>query len=127
MDWTCRYCGSTDPADIRVQNRKFKHWTHCCRCRPAYQHHIPWKTYALWRERGCKICAYKPQESHSRKKYLEVDHDHSCCPGPYSCGRCVRGLLCHHHNQLIREIENGTVDRLRAHMKIVYWDLTQVT
>jgi hypothetical protein len=25
---------------------------------------------------------------------LEVDHDHACCPGSRSCGRCVRGLLC---------------------------------
>ena len=25
---------------------------------------------------------------------LEVDHDHQCCPGTRSCGRCVRGLLC---------------------------------
>lgn len=26
-----------------------------------------------------------------------VDHDHACCPsnGTPSCGRCVRGLLCH--------------------------------
>ena len=23
-----------------------------------------------------------------------VDHDHRCCPGFKSCGKCVRGLLC---------------------------------
>jgi hypothetical protein len=25
---------------------------------------------------------------------FHVDHDHACCPGRRSCGRCVRGLLC---------------------------------
>lgn len=25
---------------------------------------------------------------------LEIDHDHACCPGPRSCGGCVRGLVC---------------------------------
>jgi hypothetical protein len=27
-------------------------------------------------------------------KPLEVDHDHSCCPGLRTCGDCLRGLVC---------------------------------
>lgn len=36
----------------------------------------------------CAIC---------RKNFVKtpcIDHDHECCSGSYSCGRCVRGLLC---------------------------------
>lgn len=46
----------------------------------------------LYRFQGgrCAIC----QRATGKARRLAVDHDHSCCPGPTSCGRCVRGLLC---------------------------------
>ncbi len=38
----------------------------------------------------CAICLTPPQ-SHRR---LCIDHDHKCCVGIKSCGKCIRGLLC---------------------------------
>lgn len=28
------------------------------------------------------------------EEVFQVDHNHSCCPGSKSCGKCIRGLLC---------------------------------
>jgi ribosomal protein L33 len=39
----------------------------------------------------CAICSIHKDELDRR---MSVDHDHGCCPGMETCGKCIRGLLC---------------------------------
>lgn len=39
-------------------------------------------------------CALCPKIFDNKPRSIHVDHDHACCPGRISCGKCVRGLLC---------------------------------
>lgn len=43
---------------------------------------------------GCAICGRKP----GKGERLQIDHDHRCCVGEVTCGRCTRGLLCRQCN-----------------------------
>lgn len=42
-----------------------------------------------------------------------TDHDHSCCSGVKSCGKCVRGLLCRPCNSALGHFKDSP-DVLRA-------------
>jgi hypothetical protein len=55
---------------------------------------------------------------------LHIDHDHDCCPGAYSCGKCVRGLLCGQHNVGIGYFDNDTE---ALHAAIVYLTARRLT
>lgn len=81
------------------------------RCRECCQWDHFFKLYRLTRfdyeallaSQGgaCAICQGLPGD-----KKLCVDHDHSCCPGPRTCGGCVRGLLCVRCNVGLGKLED---------------------
>lgn len=70
-----------------------------------------WETYKMTPERYWSIyeaqgrhCAFCPRNG--KTKRLAIDHDHSCCSGATSCGRCVRGLLCTTCNNFLGHIRD---------------------
>ena len=45
----------------------------------------------------CAICG----DINAGDRMLQVDHDHACCPGKKTCGKCIRGLLCSKCNLML--------------------------
>lgn len=49
-----------------------------------------------WRCPGCS----KPLSIDGARTF-HLDHDHNCCPGTTSCGKCIRGILCERCNHCL--------------------------
>jgi hypothetical protein len=88
-------------------------------CKPCHRDNQRRLTYGLGpeqylemleqQENCCDICG----DEFSETRRPHVDHDHSCCPGNKSCGKCVRALLCATCNQGLGQFKDS-VERLRA-------------
>ena len=53
-------------------------------------------------QHACGMC-HQPFEG---GQLIHVDHDHACCSRKNrSCGKCIRGLLCHTCNVALGHIE----------------------
>ena len=64
---------------------------------------------ALVKKHGglCAICGEPETMVHKQTgkvRRLSIDHDHGCCPGTRTCGKCVRGLLCYSCNRFLSPV-----------------------
>ena len=110
----CRYC------EQYLDKSKF--WgklTYCKDCSKTIGHSNNIKRFGLSVDRCirsknkknglCAIC----KNPETNKRRLSVDHDHSCCPGSGSCGKCIRGLLCSNCNTFLGNAKDN-IDTLKA-------------
>ena len=76
--------------------------------------------YASMMQNGCVVCG-------TDEVQLSVDHDHSCCPGVRSCGKCVRGPLCQPCNLLLAAVDRTglTVEELARSLVTYYANYAQ--
>jgi hypothetical protein len=66
----------------------------------------------------CKTCGFITGRRGVTKR-LSVDHDHSCCPSPPICGKCIRGLICGPCNTLLGEVgdsQGHAIARLQSYI-----------
>lgn len=55
----------------------------------------------------CGLCQTDLSELPQNR--VGIDHDHGCCPGAGSCGKCVRSILCAKCNVKVSRFETGHV------------------
>lgn len=59
----------------------------------------------------CAICETSVPGGHGR---FHVDHDHTCCPGVRTCGKCIRALLCSTCNVMLGAARENVTTLARA-------------
>jgi hypothetical protein len=136
-DKQCRVCGEVKPPSEFYVNWRYTDGLYgsCKKCNTA--------TSRAWAQRNPEKAAHNRKSSHLRIRYglsiaaygamleaqhgrcascgdqlhagtsTQVDHDHECCPGKETCGRCVRGLLCGPCNAALGYIDDS-VAKLRS-------------
>lgn len=64
----------------------------------------------LFNKQGSKCAICQTTDA----KRWSVDHDHSCCSGEKTCGKCIRGILCFNCNLALGIFRDSTETISRA-------------
>lgn len=116
----CPPCGEWKPEHDFSKNSKSSDGLNgrCRRCHASAQKKAKYgidlgEFEALLEAQGgqCAIC---PATARADGVRLSIDHDHACCPGTLSCGKCIRGLLCPDCNRGLGLFRDNIQSLLRA-------------
>lgn len=80
----CKKCHSTYQARYNKEHFSDKRWTEKVYRRHGLSEDEYSALYAKF-DGKCWLC--------KERQATEIDHDHSCC-SRFSCGKCIRGMLC---------------------------------
>ena len=86
--WRPNRCPEHDAAYKRSKRVR---WRELRRYR---NHGITEQDYLDLLERQGNRCAICGTDTPGNGLSWAIDHDHTCCDGPFGCAKCVRGLLC---------------------------------
>lgn len=139
MNKVCIKCGETKDVDLFAKGNKYSDGrrNYCKKChskyvtkyikdnpskRSKYNYKRRFKRHGLTQEQYDLLQKKYDGKCHSCKDRdaINIDHDHSCCPGLYSCGKCVRGVLCSQCNTALGLLND---DAIKIKKLIEYIDL----
>lgn len=66
-----------------------------------WKHGISLEEYNILFQKQNFSCAICKSKTAGGKGMFHVDHNHKCCNGEKSCGKCTRGLLCTTCNMIV--------------------------
>lgn len=113
---TCKACRAAHQREYWTANpdKYAAHKKLTSKYRPPYTRHGLTKTEyeVLFNKYSglCWSCKDRPATS--------IDHDHTCCDKSFSCGKCVRGILCHNCNSALGLLKENKGHILNLHKYI---------
>lgn len=99
----CKKCRAIYSKEWREQNPEQRKSSHL-----KELYNITLDEYkAMWiNQKGCcKLCG---NYQFKFTQFFAVDHNHKCCQGKTSCGKCIRGLLCNDCNTGLGKFKDNT-------------------
>ena len=92
----CKDCSSEKMKKWRTKNaRRNKEYSLVAKYSLTYEEYEAYMALHDW---CCDVC--------SSEDDLCIDHDHACCPGKNTCGKCIRGVLCRTCNSALGYIKD---------------------